>query len=54
MVAEPEESRHVVLQAMAFQMGIAGMLVGFKNTLTMSQRDDYEAAADTMNSLWAR
>jgi lysozyme len=48
------EARQVVLQAMAFQMGIAGLL-GFKGTLAAVQRGDYEAAAKGMlASLWAR
>jgi lysozyme len=47
-------NRRMVLEAMAFQMGITGLL-GFKNTLAMIQRGDYEAAAAGMlNSLWAR
>jgi lysozyme len=48
------EARQVVLQAMAFQMGISGLL-GFKGTLAAIQRGDYTAAAQGMlNSLWAR
>lgn len=48
------EARQVMLQAMAFQMGIAGLL-GFKGTLAAVQRGDYVAAAQGMlNSLWAR
>jgi lysozyme len=44
----------VVLQAMAFQMGIDGLL-GFTGTLAAVQRGDYEAAAKGMlASLWAR
>jgi lysozyme len=47
-------SRRVVLEAMAFQMGIDGLL-GFRNTLAMVQRGDYAgAAAGMLNSLWAR
>lgn len=45
--------RQGVLVAMAFQMGIDGLL-GFKNTLALVQRGDYEAAAKGMlNSKWA-
>jgi lysozyme len=47
-------SRRIVLEAMAFQMGIDGLL-GFRNTLAMVQRGDYAgAAAGMLNSLWAR
>jgi lysozyme len=47
-------TRQIVLQAMAFQMGIAG-LVAFKNTLSMVRRGDYAGAADGMlASLWAK
>lgn len=49
-----DESRQGVLINMAFQMGVDGLL-GFKNTLAMVERGDYEAAADGMlHSLWAR
>jgi lysozyme len=41
----------MALEAMAFQMGIAGLL-GFKNMLAMVQRGGY-AAAGMLNSLWA-
>jgi lysozyme len=48
------ENRRMVLQAMAFQMGIAGLLA-FKGTLAALRRGDYAAAADGMlTSLWAR
>lgn len=47
------EARQAVLQGMAFQMGIDGLL-GFKNTLAMVERGDYEGAANGMlNSKWA-
>lgn len=47
-------NRKAVLYAMAFQMGINGLL-GFKNTLKMIERGDYEGAAKGMlNSKWAR
>lgn len=47
-------NRRAVLYAMAFQMGINGLL-GFKNTLKMIERGDYEGAAKGMlNSKWAR
>jgi lysozyme len=46
--------RRMVLEAMAFQMGIAG-LMAFKNTLAMVERGDYAGAASGMlNSLWAK
>ena len=49
-----DEPRQAVLQGMAFQMGIAGLL-GFKNTLKMIEAGDYEAAGKGMlNSLWAK
>lgn len=49
-----DEPRQAVLQGMAFQMGIAGLL-GFKNTLRMVESGDYEAAGNGMlNSLWAK
>ena len=47
-------NRKAVLYAMAFQMGINGLL-GFKNTLKMIERGDYEGAAKGMlNSKWAK
>lgn len=47
-------NRQAVLYAMAFQMGINGLL-GFKNTLKMIERGDYEGAAKGMlNSKWAK
>lgn len=49
-----DDVRKGVLIAMAFQMGVDGLL-GFKNTLAMVERGDYAAAADGMlNSKWAR
>lgn len=49
-----DDARRGVLLSMAFQMGIDGLL-GFKNTLAMIQKGDYNAAASGMlNSLWAR
>lgn len=49
-----DDSRKGVLVNMAFQMGTDGLL-GFKNTLAMIQRGDYNNAANgMMNSLWAR
>lgn len=48
------EARQGVLQGMAFQMGIAGLL-GFKNTLQMVQSGDYNNAAKGMlESKWAK
>lgn len=49
-----DEARQGVLLNMAYQMGVQGLL-GFKNTLAMLQRGDYEGTARGMlNSLWAR
>lgn len=43
-----------VLLAMAFQMGVAGLL-GFRNTLKMIEAGEYDKAADGMlNSKWAK
>jgi lysozyme len=48
------ETRRTVLQAMAFQMGIAGLLK-FTATLAAVRRADYAAAAEGMlASAWAR
>ena len=48
------EARQVVLQAMAFQMGLAGLLK-FRDTLAAVRRADYTAAAAGMlASAWAR
>lgn len=47
------EPRQAVLQGMAFQMGVAGLL-GFKNTLAMVKAGDYDGAAKGMlQSKWA-
>lgn len=49
-----DEARQAVLQGMAFQMGITGLL-GFKNTLKMIESGDYQSAGNGMlNSLWAK
>ena len=49
-----DEARQAVLVAMAFQMGIGGLLK-FVNTLAAVGRGDYAAAADGMRaSVWAR
>ncbi len=49
-----DEVRLAVLQSMAFQMGVAGLLK-FKNTLEMIKAGDYQTAANGMlNSLWAK
>lgn len=49
-----DEARQAVIQGMAFQMGIDG-LMGFKNTLKMVESGDYEGAGKGMlNSLWAK
>lgn len=46
--------REDVLVSMAYQMGVAG-LAGFKNTLAMIARGDFEGAANGMlNSKWAK
>ncbi len=48
-----DEARQGVLANMAFQMGVEGLL-GFKNTLAMIQRGEYDAAANAMmQSKWA-
>ena len=47
-------TRQQVLVAMAFQMGVQGLLA-FKNTLEMIKTGQYEkAAAGMLNSKWAR
>ncbi|MFC7552623.1 glycoside hydrolase family protein [Pseudoroseomonas wenyumeiae] len=52
--AELTGNRRMVLEAMAFQLGLAGLL-GFKGTLAALRRGDHEAAAAGMlASLWAR
>lgn len=46
--------RRAALYNMAFQMGVNGLL-GFKNTLEMARRGDFEGAARGMlNSKWAK
>jgi lysozyme len=48
------ENRRMVLQAMAFQLGMAGLLA-FRDMLAALRRGDHAAAADGMlASLWAR
>ena len=48
-----DDARKGVLLNMAFQMGVDGLL-GFRNTLAMVERGDYEVASKGMlNSLWA-
>lgn len=50
---ELDDARRGVLLNMAFQMGTEGLL-GFKNTLEMVRRGEYEKAAEGMlNSKWA-
>lgn len=55
-----DEARQGVLLNMCFQMGLGSKekgtgLLGFKNTLAMIERGDYESAAQgMMNSLWAK
>lgn len=47
------DARQRVLVNMRFNLGLAGLL-GFKNTLAMMQKGDYEGAAKGMlNSKWA-
>lgn len=47
------ENRQRVLISMCFNLGISKLL-GFKNTLAMMQKGDYEGAAKGMlDSLWA-
>lgn len=49
-----DEARQGVLVAMAFQMGVDGLLA-FHNTLEMVRTGNYEGAAKGMlNSLWAK
>lgn len=49
-----DDARKGVLLAMAFQMGVEGLL-GFKNTLQLVMEGKYENAAHGMlNSLWAK
>lgn len=49
-----DDARQAVIQGMAFQMGIDG-LIGFKNTLKMIESGDYEGASKGMlSSLWAK
>jgi lysozyme len=48
------EPRQVVLVCMAYQLGVAGLL-GFKNMLAATASGDYKkAAAEMLNSRWAR
>lgn len=48
------DARQGVLMAMAFQMGVDGLL-GFKNTLAMVRAGNFDAAsAGMLASLWAR
>ncbi len=49
-----DEARQGVLVAMAFQMGVDGLL-GFRNTLEMVRVGNYEGASKNMlNSMWAK
>lgn len=49
-----DDARKGVLLNMAFQMGVTGLL-GFKNTLEMVRKGDYDGAARGMlNSKWAK
>lgn len=49
-----DEARQGVLANMAFQMGVDGLL-GFRNTLGMIERGEYDAAANAMlQSKWAQ
>ena len=52
--ADLEEARQAALVSMAFQMGVTG-LMGFKNTLKLIERGDYEGAGKAMlDSRWAK
>ena len=59
-VAGLDPARRRVLQNMAFNLGVGTPggtkgLLGFRNTLRMIERGEYEAAADAMGrSLWAK
>lgn len=49
-----DDARRGVLINMAFQLGVDG-LMGFKNTLALVERGEYQGAAENMlKSLWAR
>lgn len=49
-----DEVRQRVLADMCFNLGISKLL-GFKNTLELIRKGDYESAASAMlNSLWAK
>lgn len=53
-IARLDPVRRRVLQNMAFNLGVRGLL-GFKSTLAMVQSGDYAGAARGMlNSLWAK
>lgn len=49
-----DEARQGVLLNMAFNLGVSGLL-GFRQTLALVERGDYQKAAEEMlNSKWAR
>lgn len=49
-----DPARRGVLVNMAFQMGVAGLL-GFKNTLSLIERGEYEKASrEMLGSKWAQ
>ncbi len=53
-IEQLDETRKTVLQAMAFQLGVAGLL-SFKKTLAAVQTGDYAMAAKGMRgSKWAQ
>lgn len=53
-VSKLSSNRQAVLYAMAFQMGIGGLL-GFKNTLKLIENGEYsKAAANMLKSKWAQ
>lgn len=53
-MAHLDDARKGALLAMAFQMGVDGLL-GFKNTLAMVRAGDYTgAAAGMLESTWAK
>jgi lysozyme len=53
-IAKLDETRRTILQAMAFQMGVAGLL-SFRKTLQAVKTGDYALAAKGIRaSLWAQ
>ncbi|WP_258576236.1 glycoside hydrolase family protein [Candidatus Pantoea persica] len=53
-LAKCNDARSDVLDSMAYQLGVDGLLL-FKNMLTAVAAEDYDRTANAMlNSLWAR